>query len=117
MKLRYYHTLGTVEDERTTLGHIGDKAEVYILNDLLKVLMLGVGTVETKLGFQGYTICQTTLQTLLDGVAGLVDIVVDELQNEVVSGICDREILVEHLIEALVLAILGGGVQLEEISE
>jgi hypothetical protein len=49
VKLRYYYTLGTVEDEGTTLGHVRDKTEVYILYNLVKILMLRVGAVELKL--------------------------------------------------------------------
>jgi hypothetical protein len=117
VKLRYYNALGTIENEGTTLGHVGDKTKINILNNLVEILMLGVSTVKLKLGLKRYTICQTALQTLLDRVAWLIDIVIDELQNKVVSGICDWEILVEHLVQALVLTILGCGVKLEEITE
>jgi hypothetical protein len=117
VKLRYNYTLSTIEDEGTTLSHIGDKTEVNILYNLVEILVLGVSTVELKLGLEWYTIRQTTLQTLFDSVSRLVDVIVDKLQNKVVSGVCDREVLVEHLVETLVLTILGCGVKLEEISE
>jgi hypothetical protein len=117
VKLRYNYTLSTVEDKGTTLGHVGDKAEVNILYNLVEILVLGVCTVELKLSLKRYTIRQTTLQTLFDSVSRLVDVIVDKLQNKVVSGVCDREVLVEHLVETLVLTILGCGVKLEEISE
>jgi hypothetical protein len=117
VKLRYYNTLSTIEDERTTLSHIRDKTEVHILYYFVKILVLGVCTVKLKLRLERYTIRQTTLQTLLNSVTRLVDVIVNKLQNKVVSGVCNREILVEHSVEALVLTILGRSVKLEEISE
>jgi hypothetical protein len=79
--------------------------------------MLCICTVELELRLERHTVGQTTLQTLLDRVAWLVDEVINKLQNEVVSGVCNWEILVEHLEQALILAILGCGVKLEKISE
>ncbi len=117
VQLRYHDSLRTVEDERTALGHIRDQTEIYVLNDLVEVLVLGVGAVEFKFCFEGNAICQTSLQTLLDRVTRLVDIVVYKFQNEVVSGIRDREIFVEHPVKALVLAVLRRGVKLEKVSE
>jgi hypothetical protein len=74
-------------------------------------------TVELEFCLQWDTICQTALQALLDRVTWRVDIVVDELQNEIVSGVCDGEILLKHFVKALVLTILGRSVHLKEITE
>jgi hypothetical protein len=79
--------------------------------------MLCVCTVEFELRLKRHTVGQTTLQALLNGVSWLVNVVIDKLQNEIVSGVGDWEILAKHLVQALVLAILGCGVKLEEISE
>jgi hypothetical protein len=110
VKLRYHNTLSTVEDECTTLGHIWNKTEVHILNSHREILVLNVCAVKFQLRLEGYTIRQTTLQALLNRVTRLVDVIVDELQNEVVSGVHNREILVEHTEETLVLTILGRSV-------
>ena len=72
--------------------------------------MVRVGAIEFKFSFKGDTIRQTALQTLFDRVAGRVNIVIDEFQNEIVSGIGNGEILREHLVEAFVFTILGRGV-------
>ena len=74
--------------------------------------MVGIGTVEFQLSLQGYAISQATLQTLVNGVTGRVDIVIQELKDEIVTCIGDREVLGEHLIQAVVLAFLRRSVQL-----
>jgi hypothetical protein len=117
VKLRYHNTLRTIEDERTTLCHVRNEAKVNILYLLAKLLVLAVCAIKLKLRLKRYTIRQTTLQTLLNSVSRLVDVIVNELQNKVVSGVRNREILIEHTEETLILAVLGSSVQLEEISE
>ncbi len=79
--------------------------------------MVGVGAEQLQLSFQRYTIRESALQTLCYGVARRVDIVIQKLQHEIVPGICYGEVLGEHLIKPLVLARLGGCVQLEKITE
>ena len=79
--------------------------------------MVGVGAVQFKLGLKGYAIGQATLQTLLDGVTGRVDIVIQELKDEIVARIGDREVLGEHLIQTVVHAFLRRSVQLQEVLE
>ena len=117
MQLRYHNTLCAIEYERTTIGHIGDSTEIHILNYNAEILVLVVSTIELKLRLQRHTIGQTALQTLLDRVTGRIDIVVDELKYEIIAGIGDGEILLEHFVEALGLSILGRSVHLEEIAE
>ena len=117
MQLRHHYTLCTIEDKSSSLCHVRDCTEVYILYYNRKILMLIVITVELEFCHQWDTICQTALQALLDRVTRRVDLVVDKLQNIIVSAICDREILLEHFVEALVFTILSRRVHLEEIAE
>ena len=77
--------------------------------------MVRIRAVEFHLGLQGYTIGQAALQTLFDGVSGRVDVIIQELQNEIVARIGNRKVLCEHLIKTVVLAFLGGSIQLKEI--
>ena len=111
------YTFCTIEDESTTLGHVWDSTKIDILYYYAEILVLVVSTVELQFSLQWDTICQTALQALLDRVTWWVDIVVDKLQNEIVSGVGDGEILLEHFVEALVLTILGRSVHLEEVTE
>ena len=117
VQLRNDYTLGTVDYERTTLGHVGNLAEVYVLYLNAEILVLVVRTVELQLRLEGYAVGQTTLQTLLDGVAGRINVIIDKLQNEVVPGVRDREVLLEDLVQPLVFTILGRRVHLEEVTE
>ena len=117
VQLRNDHALGTIDDKRTTLGHVGNLAEVNVLYLHAEILVLVVRTVELQLRLEGYAVRQTALQTLLDRVAGRVNVVIDKLQNEVVPGVRDREVLLEDLVQPLVFTILGRRVHLEEVTE
>ena len=117
VQLRYDDALGTVEDERTTLGHVGYRAEIDVLHHHTEILVLVVGTVQLQLGLQGHAVRKAALETLLDRVTGRINIVIDELQNEVVPGVGDWKILLKHFVKAFVLAVLGRRVHLEKIAE
>ena len=93
VQLRNDDTLSTIDDERTVGCHVRDGAKENVLNERTEVLMVRVGAVEFHLGLQGYAIGQTALQTLVDGVAGRVDEVIQELKNEVITRVGDREVL------------------------
>ena len=77
--------------------------------------MVRVGTVELQFCLQGHTVGETALQTLVDGVAGRVDIVIEELKDEVVASIRNREILGKHLEETLIFSFFRWSVELEEV--
>ena len=47
----------------------------------------------------------------------MVDIIVEKLKNEVVTGVGNWEILREHLVEPLILAFFRWSVKLQEIPE
>ena len=79
--------------------------------------MIWVSTIKFQLCLQGYAISQSAFQALVDAVARRVYIVIQELKNEIVSRVGDREILCEYLIQAVVLAFLRWSVQLQEVFE
>jgi hypothetical protein len=53
----------------------------------------------------------------LNAVAGRVDEVIKEFENELITGVSDWEILTEHFEQSLRCAILGIRFQLEEFLE
>ena len=55
--------------------------------------MIGIGAIQFQLGLQRYAIGQTMLQTLLDGVTGRVNVIVQKFQDEIVPGIGYGEVL------------------------
>ena len=79
--------------------------------------MVGIGTIQFHLSLQRHAVGQTALQAFINGIAGRVDIIIEELKHEVVARIGDGEVLSKHLIQAIVLALLWWSVKLEEITE
>ena len=112
MQLRDDYALSTVDDERSVAGHVWNRAQEHIARNSTEVLMVGVGAVQFHLCLQGYAVGQATLQALVDGVAGRVDEVVQELKNEIITRVGDREVLGEHLIQTVILAFLRRSIQL-----
>ena len=53
MELRYYYALGTIDNKGAFLSHIGNPAQVYILDLCCEILMLGVGTRQLQFGLRG----------------------------------------------------------------
>ncbi len=117
VQLRHDDALRTVDDERTPFGHVRNRPEIHVLHDNAEILVLVVRTIKFQLGLQRDAVCQPAFQTLLDRVTRRVDIIIDELQNEIVPGVRDGKILLEHLVQPLVLTILGRSVHLEKIPE
>lgn len=117
VELRYDDPLGTVDDECAARRHVGDGTEIDILYHRVEVLVFRVRTVEFQFRLERDAVGQAAFEALLYGIAGRVDIVIDEFQNEVVPCIGYREIFHEHFVEPLVLAVLCGGVELEKVVE
>ena len=117
VQLGYDDTLRTVDDERTLLGHIGNRAQINVLHDGCKILMVRIGAIQLQLGLEGHTVGLAALQTLLDGVAGRIDVIVQEFENEVVARVGNGEILCEHFVETLVVSLFRRGVKLQEVLE
>ena len=93
MQLRHNNTLSTIDNECTILCHIRNWSEEYILDNSSEILMIRVGAIQLELSLEGYAVSQTTLETLVDGVTGRVDVVIQELKNEIITCIGDREVL------------------------
>ena len=79
--------------------------------------MVGIGAIQFHLGLQGYAVGKSALETFVNGIAWRVDKVVEELQHEVITRIGNGEVLCKYFIQAVVLALLGRRVQLQEVSE
>ena len=106
MQLRNNYTLGTIDYEGTVVCHIRDCAKEYVLYECAKILMVRICTVQFHLSLQRYAICKTTFKTFVNRVARRVNIVIQELKNEIIACIGNREVLREHLIQTVILAFL-----------
>ncbi len=117
VELRHNDAFRAIDHKCALLGHVRNRAEINILDYRREILVVGVGTVEFQLCLEGHAVCEAALQTLLDGVTGRVDVIVEEFEYEVVTGVRDGEILGEHLVESLVVPFFGRGVELQEVLE
>ena len=109
--------LGTVHHKGPLTGHVGDVTQEHILDNGLEVHVLFVVTRQPQFSLQGDTVGKPTLHTLLDGVAGGVNEIIQELQIEDVPGIGDGEVFLENPVEAFVCPVFGRRFQLEELLE
>ncbi len=117
VELRHDNALRTIDHKRTLVRHVRDRAQIHILDHSVEILVVRVGAIELELSLEGDTVGQTTLQTLVDGIARRVDVVVEKLEDKVVAGVGDGEILGKHLEKALVLTLLRRCVKLKEVLE
>ena len=117
MELGHYHALSTVDHECAVVGHVRNRTEKHVLNHCLEIHVVWVAARKLQLRFQWHTVGQTAFQTLFNGVAWGVDVVVKEVETEVVAGVGYWEILCEHLVQSVVLTLLWRRVQLKEVSE
>ena len=79
--------------------------------------MIRVSTIQFQFGFQGHTICQSTLQTFSDRVTGRVNVVVQELKNKIISCVSNGEVLRKDLIQAVVFTHFRRRIQLQKVAE
>ncbi|EJP33671.1 hypothetical protein HMPREF1146_1669 [Prevotella sp. MSX73] len=77
--------------------------------------MIRIRTIQLHLSLQGYAIRQPALKTLINGITRWIDIVIQELKNEIITRIGDREVLCEHLIQSVILAFFRWSIQLQEV--
>ena len=98
VKLRYDNTLGAIDHERALFGHVWNRAEIYVLNCGVEVLMVGIRAIQLQLSLQRHTVGEPSFKTLIDRIARRVDIIIEKLQYEIVAGVGNWEILREHLI-------------------
>lgn len=117
MQLGDNHTFGTIDDESALRGHIRNHAQIHMLLQRLEILVFRIFATQFHLGFQRHTVGQAAINTLLDGIAGRIDVIIQEFEFEIVSRIGDREILLENLVKAFIQAVVGIGLDLEKVFE
>ncbi len=117
VQLRNDDSFGAVDDECSAGSHVRDRTQVDVRHHRVEILVLLVGAVELEFRFQRDVVSQAHVKALVHRVARRVDEIIDELQNEIVAGISDREYLLENLVESLVLAVFRRRLQLEEVLE
>ena len=115
MQLIDNHTFCTVHHKRALRRHVRDGAQVHVLDDGLEVFVLGIRAVQLQLRLQRHAVRQTTLNAFLNAVAWRIDEVVEEFENELISGVRDGEVLTEHLEQSLRSAVFRVGFQLEKL--
>ena len=98
VELRDDDSLSPINDKRTRLRHVRDVAQEDILHYGAEVLVVGVGTRQLQLRLEGDAIGQTSAQAFLDSVLRRIDIVIEKFENEVITRISDREVLIEDSI-------------------
>ena len=74
-------------------------------------------TGKLQLSLERNALGQTTLDALLDAIAGGVDVVIKKFESKIASCVCDGEVFGKDLVEAFVFSVVGIGLQLEEILE
>ena len=79
--------------------------------------MLDIVAREFHLGFERHAIGEAAFDALVHRVAGTVDVVVEELEDEAVALVGDGEVLGEDSVEAFVVPFFRIGVDLEELLE
>ena len=98
MELRDDDALSPIDDKRTRLRHVGDVAQEDILHNRAEILVVRVGTRQLQLSLQRDAVGQATAQAFLDSVLRRIDIVIEKFENEVITRISDREVLIEDSI-------------------
>ena len=88
-----------------------------MLFDSLEILVFRIFTAQFHLGFQWHAVSKATLDALLNRITGRIDIIIQEFEFEIVSRVCDGEILLEDFVEAFIQTVVGIGFDLEEIFE
>src|SRR5690554_1166285 len=92
VQLRNNNPFGTINDEAALICHIGYRTQINILNNGVKVLVLGIGAIQLELSLQRHTVRQAAFYAFLNGITGRINAVIQELQNKVVTGVGYREI-------------------------
>ena len=114
-ELGYDDPFGAIDDEGSLGGHVGNIAEEYVLDDGLKIDVFFIVARQTQFGFQWHAIGQSPLHTLLDGVAGWIDEIVEEFEDENVAGIGNGKIFLEYAVEPLVHPVFGSRFEWENL--
>ena len=117
VQLRDHDALSAIDDEGALRSHVGNHAQVHMLLEGLEIFVLRVFATQFHLGFQRHAVSQAALDALLDGIAGRIDVIIQEFEFEIVSRIGDGEILLEDFEQTFVQTVVGVGLDLEEVFE
>jgi hypothetical protein len=113
--------LGPVDDEGAEIGEQRQVTEVdFLLDDVLGPALLVLDLLpyhEAQRRLERRRVGHVALDAFLNAVLRLAQGVVDELQGELVVHVGDGEHLVEHALETDVLALLRGGISLQQAAE
>jgi hypothetical protein len=113
------HAFGAVDHERAELRQEGQLAQVDFLLDLVLDALLPVGRAllidrEGERRLEGRGVRHVALDALFDGVLRLAKRVLLEVEREILVDVSDREQVLEDPFQTNVLAIVCGGVELQE---
>src|SRR6266705_1328817 len=120
VQLRHDHALRAVDDERAERRQDRQLAEIdFLLDDVLRPLGLGglahlFHDDELQRGLEGDGVRHVPLDALLDGILGLPERVLHELEGVVPVHVLDREHVLEHPRQPDVGALGALAVRLEE---
>jgi hypothetical protein len=111
------HALGAVDDERAEGREQRQLTEVDLfLDDIARPADLVHDFIDDQLQrrLERRRVSHVALDALLDGVLGLTERVPDELEREVLVDVGNGKQVLEHALETDVLAVVRGGIQLEQ---
>src|SRR5690606_17933210 len=111
------NAFGPVDHKGPTGGHIGDGTQIDVLHYGLKVLVLGIGTIEFQTGLQRHAVGKSTFDTFLDGISWWIYEIIQKLKHKLVSGIGNGKIFHEGIVETFIPPFVGFGLKLEKILE
>ena len=117
MQLADDDALCAVDDEGAQGREQGQLTEVNLfLDDVARPLHLAHHLVDHELerGLERRGIGHVALDALLDGVLRLAKGIAHELQREVLVDVRDGEQVLEDPLESDVLALVGGGIRLQQ---
>ena len=117
MQLADDDALGAVDDEGPERREQRQLTEIDLLLDDVARPLAAVDLLvddELQRRLERRRVGHVALDALLDGVLRLAEGVADELQREVLVDVGDREQVLEDPLEADVLAVVRGGIQLEQ---
>ncbi len=85
VQLRHDDALGTIDDERASLGHVGNITQEHFLLDGLELFVVGVVANQAEFRFERHRVGQAPVDRFVYRILGRLEEIVDELQNEVVA--------------------------------
>ena len=92
------NALGTVDNKGTGGGHVRDGTQINVLDNGVKILVVRVCAIKLEFGLEGHTVRKAAFQTLLNGIAGRINIIIQKLQHEIITCVRNREVLAKYFI-------------------